>query len=144
MNAQEIANGGAHDWAADLGEAMASHREDLDAYVQALEQLPTPPGGWEPAAWLLVAVGEVNFLAREYECAAAVFAKALRCHGTIGYPFVHLRLGQCHYELGELVKAGEELVQAYRHAGFELFTREDPKYFVHLKTALAQPRLAQG
>ncbi len=46
----------------------------------------------------------------------------------MGPPFLHLQLGQCYFELGELEKTKTELMKAYSFEGEELFSKEDPKY----------------
>ena len=47
-----------------------------------------------------------------------------------GNPFIHLRLGQCLYELGEVEVASDHLEQAYMNGGGKLFQNETPKYLV--------------
>jgi hypothetical protein len=53
-------------------------------------------------------------------------------------PFLHLRLGQCQFELGNLERATDELARAYMVAGEEVFEGAD-KYFDFLKTRLKPP-----
>ena len=52
----------------------------------------------------------------------------------LGNPFLHLRLGQSQYELGELDRAADELMRAYMGAGEDIFVSEDPKYRAFLAT----------
>ena len=59
-------------------------------------------------------------------------------YAAIGNPFLHLRLGQCHFELGNLDGAADELARAYMSAGDEIFVGAD-KYFAFLKTRLEAP-----
>lgn len=58
------------------------------------------------------------------------------CPGAIGNPFVHLRLGQCQFEIGNLERAAVELTRAYALKGDEMFSGEDPKYLAFLKTKI--------
>jgi hypothetical protein len=58
----------------------------------------------------------------------------MHCPNGIGNPFIHLRLGQCQFETGNLDSAADELTSAYALEGEELFADDDPKYFEFLKT----------
>ena len=53
---------------------------------------------------------------------------------AIGNPFLHLRLGQCQFELGNLDRAADELMRAYMAGGPELFEDEDARYLRFLAT----------
>lgn len=61
---------------------------------------------------------------------------AMRCPDAMGNPFLHLRLGQCQFELAALDRAADELARAYMGGGPELFSQEDPKYLAFLKTRI--------
>lgn len=63
---------------------------------------------------------------------------AMQCPAAIGNPFLHLRLGQCQFELGNLDRAADELARAYMGAGADIFEGAD-KYFAFLKTRLQPP-----
>jgi hypothetical protein len=63
----------------------------------------------------------------------------MHCPKAIGNPFLHLRLGQCQFELGNLDRAADELARAYMGAGLEIFDSEDAKYFEFLKMRMAPP-----
>jgi hypothetical protein len=58
----------------------------------------------------------------------------MACPGALGNPFLHLRFGQCQFELGELDRAADELMRAYMAAGAEIFKDQDPKYIAFLKS----------
>lgn len=60
----------------------------------------------------------------------------MHCPGAIGNPFVHLRLGQAQFELGDMTRAADELARAYMGAGDEIFEEQDPKYLAFLKTKI--------
>ena len=64
---------------------------------------------------------------------------AMWCPGALGNPFLHLRLGQCQFELGGLDRAADELDRAYMGAGTDIFDDEDDKYFAYVKTRLDPP-----
>ena len=121
-----------------LAEA-GDHREAIERYIEALALLPEPKTDWEACTWLLTAIGDVNFRAGNHAQARAALTDAMHCPGAIGNPFIHLRLGQAQFELGDMPRANDELARAYMGAGKDIFTDEDPKYFAHLKTVLQPP-----
>jgi tetratricopeptide (TPR) repeat protein len=124
------------------GDTLAKKGEHylaIETYVEALELLPEPKTQWEAATWLLVAIGDANYLGGHYEQARSALADAMHCPGAIGNPFIHLRLGQVQFELGNRERAADELARAYMGAGTGIFEDEDPKYFDFLKTVLKPP-----
>jgi len=123
----------------DLLAEQAKYREAIEKYIAALDLLPEPKSDWEACTWLLAAIGDANFLGRHYEQARIALTDAMHCPGAIGNPFIHLRLGQAQFELGNLEKAADELARAYMGAGKEIFSEDDPKYFAFVKTILKPP-----
>ncbi len=111
----------------------------LEKYGQAWEALPEPREQWEAATWILAAIGDVQFSLGQFDHAMASFGHALRCAGAMGNPFIHLRLGQSAYELGNMKRADDELTRAYMGAGIDIFKAEDPKYLTRLKGVLKPP-----
>lgn len=112
----------------------------LERYWEAWDLLPEPKTNWEAATWLLGAIGDANFLSGDFEAGRDSLTTAMHCPDAIGNPFLHLRLGQCQFELENLDRAADELSRAYMGAGEEIFESEDPKYFAFLKTKLKPPR----
>ncbi len=108
---------------------QGSIKEAIFEYVQALRLLPKPIHDWEAATWLFTAIGDAYWAIKDYKRAYEAFQSALRSPGGIGNAFVHLRMGQLHYELGNRTKAKDDLLRAYMAAGKEIFEGEDQKYF---------------
>lgn len=106
-----------------------AYSDALTSYWAAWDLLPEPKTQWEAATWVLVAIGDANFLGGDYAAGRDNLASVMRCPGAIGNPFIHLRLGQCQFELGNLDRAADELMRAYMGAGREVFDKDDPKYF---------------
>lgn len=124
------------------GDTLASqtkYRDAIALYVKALGLLPEPKTQWEACTWLLAAIGDTNFLGGHYEQAKNALSDAMHCPGSIGNPFIHLRLGQAQLELGNRERAADELARAYMSAGKDVFAAENPKYFEFLKTFLKPP-----
>lgn len=126
----------------DSGNALAEAGE-LDAailkYEEALGLVPRPIYDWEAATWILTAVGDVLFQKGRYNEARDTLKEAMRCPGAIGNPFIHLRLGQAHFELKEYERAKDELARAYMGGGDEIFEGEATKYKNYIKEIL-RPR----
>jgi hypothetical protein len=102
-------------------------------YPEALQQ------DWNAATWILAAIGDANFLGGDYVAGRDNLSMAMHCPKALGNPFLHLRLGQCQFELGDLDRAADELARAYMAAGRDIF-READKYFAFLKTRLEPPK----
>lgn len=120
--------------------AQADRPHDAIArYEAAWELLPEPRTDWSTATWILAAIGDTYYLDGEFERGREVLLIAMRCPEAIGNPFLHLRLGQCQFELGDLPRAGDELTRAYMGGGEELFQTEDPPYYDFLQTILDEP-----
>lgn len=111
----------------------------ISQYWKAFALLPEPQTDWDAATWILGAIGDANFLGRDFTAGRDNLSAAMHCPDAIGNPFLHLRLGQCCFELGELDRAADELTRALMGAGEEIFAAEDPKYFALLKTRLKPP-----
>jgi tetratricopeptide (TPR) repeat protein len=105
-------------------------------YRDALNLVPKPVEEWEATTWILVAIGDLYFLAGKIEKAVGAFEDAVRCPGGLGNPFIHLRLGECHFELGNQDRAADELTRAYMGGGKQIFEKEGPKYFAFLSNRI--------
>ncbi len=124
------------------GDSLADegkYREATKKFISALDLLPQPIDQWEACTWLLTAIGDMNFLQGSFDYAKKALSDAMHCPNAIGNPFIHLRLGQSQFELGNKDRAADELTRAYMGAGKEIFDAEDPKYFEFLKTVLDPP-----
>lgn len=108
----------------------------LENYWKAYDLIPEPKNDWDATLWVLTAIGDVNFLGEDFQAGADNLRVAMHCPGAIGNPFVHLRLGQCLFEIGDLDKAAEELTRAYAIEGEKIFLSENSKYFQFLKTRI--------
>jgi tetratricopeptide (TPR) repeat protein len=110
----------------------------LARYWSAFDLLPEPKAQWEAATWILAAIADANFLGGDYAVGRDNLSSAMHCPGAIRSPFLHLRLGQCQFELGNLDEAADELARAYMGKGAEIFEGAE-KYFEFLKTRLNPP-----
>lgn len=110
--------------------------EALEQYWAAWDLLPEPKTNWEAATWILTAIGDINFLTEDFEEGKNNLSNVMHCPDAIGNPFIHLRLGQCHYELGNKEKSKDELARAYMGGGKEIFENDDSKYFNFVKSFL--------
>ena len=123
------------------GDAFAERGEypaALEQYWAAWDLLPEPPTDWGAATWILGTIGDMNFQGGDYVAGRDNLSMAMHCPNAIGNPFLHLRLGQCQFQLGNLDRAADELARAYMGAGAEIFQNEE-EYFEFLKTRLEPP-----
>jgi len=112
----------------------ARYAEALQNYWAAWDLLPDPKTQWTAATWILAAVGDANFLGGDYQAGRDNLSNAMHCPDAIGNPFLHLRLGQCQFEIGHLDRAADELLRAYMGGGPKIFEEQDPKYIRFLQT----------
>ncbi len=115
----------------DLGVDLAdagSFVKALEAYEAAWELLPEPPHEQDEAAWILGNIGYTKFLQGHYLAGRDDLARALTFPGGVDNAFLHLRLGQCHFELGDLGLAAVHLGFAHAIEDEAVFADEDPKY----------------
>lgn len=104
------------------------YQEALNEFKKALELLPQPVYMWEAATWLYVSVGDMHFQLNDYSDSLDSFLQAQKCPDGLGNPFICVRIGECYFELGNMEKAKEYLMQAYMLEGEEIFLDADPKY----------------
>lgn len=116
-----------------------SYAEAIETYWKAWDLLPEPKQEWDAGLWLLAAIGDANFLNRDYVACRDNLSVAMHFSGAIGNPFLHLRLGQCQYELGNMKRAADELARAYLLEGKKIFKNDDPKYLTFIKSKLKPP-----
>jgi tetratricopeptide (TPR) repeat protein len=109
----------------------------LKKFWDAFDLIPEPKTDWEAATWVLAAIGDVNFLNKDYQAGVDNLHTAMHCPNAIGNPFIHLRLGQCLFELQLLEQAANEFTRAYAIDGENIFKGDDPKYFQFLKTRIS-------
>jgi tetratricopeptide (TPR) repeat protein len=113
--------------------------EALKSYWSAWKSLPEPQTAWQAATWILAAIGDVNFQQRNFEAGRDNLQMAMQCPDAVGNPFLHLRLGQCQFELGNMDRAADELARALLIESPRLFQNEDPKYLAFIKGKLKEP-----
>jgi tetratricopeptide (TPR) repeat protein len=111
--------------------------EALERYISAMKLLPGPnPNEWTAATWIYVAIGDVKLRQNKYDIALESYIYAVQCPKGLGNPYIHLRLGQCYFEVGHLDKAADELTRAYMGAGLGIFMEDDYKYLEFLETKI--------
>jgi len=125
----------------DAGNDLMRHGKYDEAHKKfsdAFRLLPEPKVEWEATAWLLASIGDILFLKKDFLRALRALEDAVRCPGGLGNAFIHLRLGQTAFELGDRERAANELSRAYMGEGRKIFATEDPKYF-HLVQKVLRP-----
>lgn len=124
---------------ANKASAAGEYEEAVDLFRKGLELLPKPLERWEAATWLFTGIGDAYFLLGKMESALPPLLGAMHCPHALGNPFLHLRLGQVFFDLGNFDRAAGELTRAYMGEGTKIFEGENPKYFAFLKTKIKEP-----
>ena len=104
------------------------YREALNEFKKALELLPQPVYMWEASTWLYASIGDMYFQLNDYSDSLDSFLQAQKCPDGLGNPFICVRIGECFFELGNIEKAKQYLMQAYKLGREKIFLDADPKY----------------
>ena len=104
----------------------------LRRFYSAWTLIPKPQTQWQEAGWVLTALGDAYFAKGEFDNGREALMSALHCPKALGNPVIHLRLGQCFFELDEHDKAAQQFELVQNHGGADLLAKEDPKYFTNL------------
>ena len=118
---------------------QGDYSQALEKYQEAFELIPDPFTDWEASTWILTVMGETLFFQGDFAEAREALRAAMHCPGAIGNPYIHLRLGQAQFEMGNVERARDELVRAYMGGGEEIFQYEDAKYFDLVKASIILP-----
>jgi tetratricopeptide (TPR) repeat protein len=106
------------------------------SYRAAWLLIPEPKTDWKASTWVLAAIADAYLVNGDFQYAKDALDHAMHCPDAIGNPYLHLRMGQACYELGDLDRAADELTRAYMGAGADIFSSDSPKYFAFLKTRI--------
>lgn len=107
-------------------------RAALKRFFKAFNLLPEPVTQYPAGTWLLLHIGDIYFHWERYEQALEQLIKALDFPDGNENPFIQLRIGQCHYHLGDVAAARAALQLAYDLDGTTIFEDEDPLYWAFL------------
>nr|PMH63183.1 hypothetical protein BCU62_18460 [Enterovibrio norvegicus] len=107
-----------------------------EAYLKAFDALPENKNNWEAATWIYVAIGDINFKNSDFDRCFKCFYNAVQCPKGLGNPFIHLRLGQMYFEMGDFEKSLDELTRAYMGAGLDILLEDDHKYLSFLENKI--------
>ncbi len=111
----------------------------IERYEEALALVPEPKTDWEAATWIYTAIGDCRFQLGAFAAARDALQLAVVSPDGLGNAFIHLRLGQAQFELGDLHRSADELARAFMGAGPEIFDEEDPKYWNFIQSKLRPP-----
>ncbi|ARN76510.1 hypothetical protein BST96_19585 [Oceanicoccus sagamiensis] len=101
----------------------------IRSFYSAWTLIPKPQTQWQEAGWVLTALGDAYFTKGDYDNGREALMSALHCPKAMGNPIIHLRLGQCFFELGQTEKAAQQFDLVRNHGGEDLIAKQDPKYF---------------
>ncbi len=112
---------------------QGDYKKALRLFYQGWVLLPKPQTEYVEAGWLLTGIGDSYFRQRQFIPGCEALRSANHCPQVRDNPFIHLRLGQCLYQIGERSSARHHLLKAYEAGGKELFSKEDPVYLKQIK-----------
>lgn len=115
------------------------YRKAVEASLKAIAVVPDPQDQHKEMVEILATIGEANFRAKAFDQAKNAFSDAMHFPGAIGDPQLHLRLGECQLEVGNLQRAKDELARAAMGGGKDIFAAEDPKYWKFISAILKAP-----
>lgn len=85
-----------------VGDKYSSKRvftKAIEYYNKALLLVPEPKENYEATTWIYTAIGDSNYLSKNYAEALDNFNAAYKSYGGVSNPFILLRLGQCYHNL---------------------------------------------
>ena len=97
-------------------------------FFEAWTRLPKPQTQWVESGWVLTALGDAYFAKGNYDNGREALQSAVHCPQTGNNPFVHLRLGQCLFETGDVEGARRAFQEVLHHGGGALLEAEHAKY----------------
>jgi tetratricopeptide (TPR) repeat protein len=77
---------------------------------------------------------DAHYLLDDYKASYNHFIDALNCPDAQDNPFIHLRIGQNLYRLGDEDKAVDSFLKAYMLDGEEIFEEDGKKYLEFIKS----------
>ncbi len=104
------------------------YRKALRLFYQGWVLLPKPQTQFREAGWLLVGIGDSYYRLKQYTPGCEALRSADHCPEAKNNPFIHLRLGQCLFRIGEKRSARSHLHKAYQLAGDSIFQTEASCY----------------
>lgn len=119
--------------------ASKQYKVALMFYRQAWALLPEPQQQQPAALYILTALAEAHFLMKDYATALSCFEQANQLPNAFGNPYIHLRYGQCLFEMRKYQQAAEQLALAYTGDSGKVFSGEDERYLAFLRAVIALP-----
>lgn len=122
-----------------LGDSACEKRDYRGAiryYRDAFKLIPEPQTDWKASTWVLTAISDAYLLNGDFDSAREALEYAVHCPDGLGNAYIHLRLGQAQFELGNMDRAADELARAYMGGGKRMFEGQGQKYFDFLKTRM--------
>lgn len=96
----------------------------IQKWTEAIDLLPEPRGVWEAFTWLSGSIGDAQYQLGDFDAARHSFLDALNDLDGQENPFLHYRLGQCLFRLGDESGGVESLLKAYMLDGKDIFSRD--------------------
>ena len=112
---------------------IGKNKEAIENYKKALELVPEPKDNWKASFWIYESIGDAYFYDFLYKECLEWMVKAFALPDGDKDPFVLLRIGECHYEMGNFEEAKKFLLETRKYDVKNLMGMEDSKYFNLIK-----------
>ena len=112
------------------------YKKALRTFYQGWLLLPKPQTHYQEAGWLLIGIGDTYYRLGQHIPACEALKSANHCQSTRDNPFIHLRLGQCLFQMGEKSTAKGHLLLAHKLGGVKIFSNEPEFYYQLIAHAL--------
>ena len=94
-------------------------------WQKALDLIVDPNEDWNEVLWFKVSIGDSFYMIDEYEKSLDSLLDALNYPEANENAFIHFRIGQCYYQLGDKDNSKNSLLKAYMLAGKEIFDEHE-------------------
>jgi tetratricopeptide (TPR) repeat protein len=124
------------------GNALAEqgkYSEAASVFRSGFDMITPPREGRSTSLLFIVAIGDMQWLGKDYQASLETWRDAILLYGGFGNPFVHLRRGQALFELGNKAEASNELLRALLLGGEDVFAREELDYWVFITSQADAP-----
>lgn len=111
----------------------------VDALYDMYSSLTDEQKQGREGRYFIIRIGEVCYAEKMIDDALDNFNFAMKFSDTLGNPYLHMRLGQLQYCLGNQERQIDELSRALIMGGEAVFNNESPLFLQMVKAELVEP-----
>ena len=99
-----------------------------DIYFRLLSQIEDNEANKRKLRYIKIEIGQIYMYAEKWDSALQAFAEAIQDENSVGNPLLHLRIGQCAYNLENARIYEDNLSRALICGGLHIFENERNEY----------------